>query len=48
MDILLVDIGGYFRLNYHRLFMVINGYILMSIGGHFINDYWWVLLVILL
>jgi hypothetical protein len=31
MDILLVDIGGYFRLNYHKLLMVINGY---SIVGH--------------
>jgi len=27
----LVDIGGYFRLNYHRLLMVINGYL---IGGY--------------
>jgi len=26
VDILLMDIGGYFQLNYHRLFMVINGY----------------------
>jgi len=25
-EYLLVDIGGYFRLNYHRLLMVINGY----------------------
>ncbi len=38
MDILLVDIGGYFRLNYHRLLMVIGGVILlMAIGGYFIG-----------
>jgi hypothetical protein len=30
MDILLVDIGGYFRLNYIKLLRVI---ILMAIGG---------------
>ncbi len=28
-----MDIGGYFRLNYHRLLMIIDGY--------FINGYWW-------
>jgi hypothetical protein len=34
-------IGGYFRLNYHRLFMVISGIILlMDISGYFINIYW--------
>jgi hypothetical protein len=32
---LLVAIGGYLRLNYHRLLMVTNGY--------FINGYWWIL-----
>jgi hypothetical protein len=26
-------IGGYFRLNFHKLLMIISGY--------FINDYWW-------
>ncbi len=30
MDILLVDIGGYFRLNYHRLLVVINGYYIIG------------------
>jgi hypothetical protein len=35
VDILLADIGGYFRLNYHRLLMVI--------GGYFIDGYFWLL-----
>jgi hypothetical protein len=35
-----VAIGGYFRLNYHRLLMGLNGAILlMDIGGYFINGY---------
>jgi len=34
--ILLKDIGGYFKLNYHKLLMVINGY---YISGNFINAY---------
>jgi len=46
--ILLMAIGRYFisgywwlfRLNYHRLLMVI---ILLIIGGYFINGYWWLL-----
>jgi hypothetical protein len=29
-----VSIGGYFKLNYHK--------ILMAIGGHYINGYWWI------
>jgi hypothetical protein len=33
MVILLVAIGDYFKLNYHRLFMAIGAY---PIGG-----YWW-------
>jgi hypothetical protein len=52
VDILLVDIGGYFRLNYHKLLVVISGYcisgywwllmviLLLVIGGYFINVYW--------
>jgi hypothetical protein len=40
VDILLVDIGAYFRLNYHKLLVVISGY--------FINGQWWLLMVILL
>ncbi len=31
MNILLVDIGGYFKLNYHKLLVVMNGY--------YISDY---------
>jgi hypothetical protein len=34
-----VDIGGYFRLNYHRLLVVINGY--------YIIGYRWLLMVIM-
>ncbi len=40
-------IGGYFRLNYHKLLMVISGVILLmdvgcySIGGYSINVYCW-------
>jgi len=42
MVILLVAIGGYFKLNYHRLLMVINGVILlMVIGAYSIGGYWW-------
>jgi hypothetical protein len=33
MDILFMDIGGYFRLHYHMLLVVISGY--------YINGYWW-------
>jgi len=33
-----VTIGGYFRLNFHRLLMAIGGY---SIGGYSIGGYWW-------
>ncbi len=34
-------IGGYFKLNYHSLLMVIGGTILsMVIGGYYINGYW--------
>jgi len=45
MAIILMPIGGYsisryFRLNYHRLLVVFNGY--------YISDYWWLLVVILL
>jgi hypothetical protein len=43
VDILLGDIRGYFRLNYHKLLVVV---VLVTIGGYFINDYsinghWW-------
>ncbi len=35
MVIILVTIGGYFKLNYHRLLMAIGGAILlMDIGGY--------------
>jgi hypothetical protein len=35
MDILLITIDGYFRLNYHKLLMAIGGAIfLMVIGGY--------------
>jgi hypothetical protein len=31
-----------FRLNYHRLLMVIGGVILlMAIGGYSISEHWW-------
>ncbi len=41
MAISLVAIGGYFKLNYHRLLMVICGVILlMAIGEYYINGYW--------
>ncbi len=33
MDILLVDSGDYFMLNYHMLLVVTNGY--------YISGYWW-------
>jgi hypothetical protein len=35
--ILLLNIDGYFRLNYHRILVVINNYC--------INGYWWLFLV---
>jgi hypothetical protein len=35
MNILLVDIGGYFNINNHKLLVVITGY--------YINGYWWLL-----
>ncbi len=51
MNILLMVIGGYFRLYYYRLLMAINEYLLVDIGGYFrlndhrllmvINGYWW-------
>ncbi len=34
--ILLMVIGGYFKLNYHKLLVVISGY---YISGYFINGY---------
>jgi hypothetical protein len=40
VDILLVDIGGYFINGYWWLFMVI---LLMAIGGYYVNSYWWIL-----
>jgi hypothetical protein len=40
VNFLLVNIGGYFKFNYHKLVVII---ILMTIGG-----FWWLLLVILL
>jgi len=44
LHISLVIIGGYLKLNYHRLLMIIGGTILlMDIGGYFINGYWWLL-----
>jgi len=34
--------GGYLKLNYHRLLMVIGGTILLlAIGGYFISSYLW-------
>jgi hypothetical protein len=40
MAILLMVIGGYFKLNYHRLLMAIDGTILLlAIGGYFISGY---------
>ncbi len=53
-----MTIGGYCRLNYHRLLIDISSYfiggysklnyhrILMDIGGYFIRRYWWLLVVI--
>ncbi len=42
MVILLMAIGNYFRLNYHRIIMAIGEVILlMVIGGYFIVKYWW-------
>jgi hypothetical protein len=38
-------IGGYFRLNYHKLLMAIGGY---SIIGHWWLYYYWLLMAILL
>jgi hypothetical protein len=41
--ILLIDIGCYFRLNYHRLLVIISGYwwlfLLMAIDGYYIDGY---------
>ncbi len=44
MDILLMDIGDYFKLNYHRF----GGYqwilvviLLVAIIGYFIVGHWW-------
>jgi hypothetical protein len=40
MNILLVVLGDYFILNYHRLLMIINRTILlMAIGDYYISDY---------
>jgi len=48
----LVANGGYFRLNYHRLLMIIsgtillmfiNGYLLMAIACYSIGGYIWLL-----
>jgi len=36
--VLLIDIDGYFRLNYHKLSVVI---ILVVIGGYWWLFYWW-------
>jgi len=38
-------IGGYFRLNYHRLLTIIGGYFIDDyfIGGYFIDGYWLVI-----
>jgi hypothetical protein len=47
MDVILVAIGGYFKLHYHRQLMLIGGTILlMDISGYWwllmvINSYWW-------
>jgi hypothetical protein len=39
--ILLVVIGNYLKLNYHKLLMTIGGPILlMAIGEYFIEGYW--------
>jgi hypothetical protein len=35
-------IGGYFKLKYHMLLIVIGGVVLlMAIDGYSIGDYWW-------
>jgi len=39
MDINNYFIGDYFRLKYHKLLVVINGY--------YISGYWWLFLIIL-
>ncbi len=33
------SIGDYFKLNHHRLLMVIGGYSIMDIGGYFRLNY---------
>ncbi len=38
-----MNIGGYFKFNYHRLLVII---ILMAIGEFFIGEYWWFLVAI--
>jgi hypothetical protein len=44
MVILLVDINGYSKLNYHKLLMDIGGY---SINGYWCILYLWILVVII-
>ncbi len=53
-----MDIGGYFRLNYHRILMVIGGYfrlnyhrplvpiLLVAIVGYSIIGQWWFILLV--
>jgi hypothetical protein len=43
-----MDISGYFKLNYHKLFMVISGdwcllvdILLVAIIGYFFTGHWW-------
>jgi hypothetical protein len=38
-----MDLGGYFKLNYHRLLMAIGG---CSMNGYWCIFYWWILVVI--
>ncbi len=40
MTIMLMDIGGYFVIEYIWLLMVI---VLMVIDGYYVNGYWWLL-----
>jgi len=37
VDILLMDIGDYFKLSYHKFW-----WLSMNIGGYFISGYYWV------
>ncbi len=36
-------IGGYSRLNHHKLLMGIGDYFVNGLGGYYISGYWWLL-----